>query len=160
VALWDDPAGCGEYRGLRFLTICLLERVGLRRVEAVAGVPVLLDGPHGDTAPALQCRDPARYNPAAVRWARETLIPLGEAPFVRRGMEGFYAGGLQETARALHATRLALDENPELPRRLVADYLEQPEPDPWLLERLVPLAERVSERTGVDHWLAPVGGGF
>jgi hypothetical protein len=111
-------SGCADYDyfpegGMRNFYCHLLGLVSPEQFEQLVGVPVFSGGPHhGATLDLENRRSFGRYNPAFVRWLRQSLVPALTSSAVRALGRGAYARAVAPLARIEYVTYQKLLHNP------------------------------------------------
>lgn len=116
-ALSTPPAQCLDMHnfvggeGLRSLYCTLRGVFGVAELEALAGLPAFLAGPHDDGDLRLHANRFGAYNPSMVRWVETNLLPdASDTDFIAR-TQWIYDRSIRQMARAYHRSYVQLSHN-------------------------------------------------
>ncbi len=116
-ALASPPAPCLDMHdliggeGLRSLHCTLRGVLGVAELEAFAGIPAFLDGPHGQGDLRLHATRFGAYNPSMVAWVQDELLPdASDTDFIGR-TQWIYDQSIRSMARAYHRSYVQLSHN-------------------------------------------------
>lgn len=99
------------------------ERLTIRAIEARAGVPIFLSGPHppGDFTNKSKT-DFGHYNPAFVRWFATEVAPSGKDSPTVAATQGMYDAMMKPLATVFHRTSAKVRAEPRCFERERDDY--------------------------------------
>ena len=108
---------------------CLMRQTGvLRGLEAMAGIPIFVSGPHDGTDLRLDAATFGHYNPAFVRWAARTLIPPPRDAATIAATQAAYDRLVRDAGRGYWLALQTFDAHPEIFGAFVARVAAGREP--------------------------------
>lgn len=97
--------------GLRALYCHIRDIVSYAQIEEMAGMPVFLQGPHGDGKLRVREHDFGYYNPKFIEWAVDNLLPKPKDTAYREITQPIFDQFVRRMARAYHRIYVGFSHN-------------------------------------------------